>query len=126
MKLPKSFHLSRSPDNTQACTTLKRDASRVLRRVACDLALRQRDYTIRSHRQRRRQADVVALHTDSLYLEIAHAPAEPAVSVRFRTCRGRNDLAGGRDNAVCLQSLGSPDGYAELLGTLRVLAGRRS
>ena len=45
--------------------------------------------------------------------------------VRYRTCAGRHDLGGGRNNAVCLESLASPEGYSQLLANLRFVAGRR-
>lgn len=126
MKIPKSFTQPHQPGNAASCANLKRDASRVFRRLACDLGLRQRDFTVRERRHRRHQADLYALHTDSLYVQIAHAPQQNAAHMSFRTCRGRDDHTGGRDNAVCLHSIGSPEGYASLVATLRVVAGRRS
>lgn len=84
MKIPHSFTRSRCPKNTAAGAILQRDASRVLRRVANDLALRQREYSIRTRRQRRRLVDVFSLHTDALYFEISHAPADQKVQVRDR------------------------------------------
>ncbi|RDK11708.1 hypothetical protein [Cupriavidus lacunae] len=125
MKIPKSFTDPHQPGNTAACATLKRDASRVMRRLASDIGLRQRDFTVRERRQRRNATDLYALHTDTLYVQIAHAPQQNAARLSFRTCRGRDDHTGGRDNAVCLQSIGSPEGYASLVATLRVVAGRR-
>ncbi|QUN32928.1 hypothetical protein KB879_36535 (plasmid) [Cupriavidus sp. KK10] len=125
MKIPKSFIQPHQPGNAAACATLKRDASRVIRRLTSDIGLRQRDFTVRERRHRR-QMDLYALHADALYVQIAHAPQQKAVSLSFRTCRGRDDHTGGRDNAVCLQSIASPEGYASLVATLRVVAGRRS
>jgi hypothetical protein len=127
MKIPKSFTRRHPSTNTAACQAIRRDACRVLRRVAGDMALRPRDFTIREHRQRRRDVDVFALHTDSLLIEIQHpAGVEGGVLMSYRTCRGRNDLTGGRDNAVSVDSLASDQGYANLVATLRVVAGRRS
>lgn len=126
MKLPKSFINPHAPANPAACHTLRQDACRVLRRFAGDLSLRPRDYSIRSRRQHRHQTEVFSLHTDSLYVEIAHASHRETVRMSYRTCHGRSDLAGGRDNAVSLRDLALPQGYANLLSTLRVLAGRRS
>jgi len=126
MKLPKSFFVFPLPDNQAACQALRRDACRVLRRFAGDMALRPRDYTIREHRQRRRDVDVFALQTISLLVEIQHAPGAEGIRMSYRTCRGRQDFTGGRDNAVNVQSLGTDMGYADLLSTLRVVAGRRS
>ncbi len=103
----------------------QRDASRIIRRLASDIGLRQRDFTVRERRHCR-QMNLYALHTDTLYLQIAHAPKKTAARMSFRTCRGRDNHTGGRDNAVCLQSIGSPEGYASLVATLRVVAGRRS
>ncbi|WP_316157819.1 hypothetical protein [Cupriavidus sp. BIC8F] len=125
MKIPKSFNQPHQPGNAAACATLKRDASRIIRRLASDIGLRQRDFTVRERRRRRHQTDLYALHTDTLYVQIAHAPQQNAARLSFRTCRGRDDHTGGRDNAVCLQSIGSPEGYASLVATLRVVAGRR-
>lgn len=125
MKIPESFTRSRCPKNTAAGAILQRDASRVLRRVANDLALRQRDFSIRTRRQRRHLVEVFSLHTDALYFEISHAPADTKVHVQYRTCAGRHDLGGGRNNAVCLESLASPEGYNQLLANLRFVTGRR-
>jgi len=126
MKLPKSFFSSHPTVNASACQTVRRDACRLLRRFAGDMALHPRDFTIREHRQRRRDIDVFALHTESLLVEIQHAPGAEGIRMSYRTCRGRNDLTGGRDNAVNLQALSTDQGYANLLSTLRVVAGRRS
>ncbi|WP_454754721.1 hypothetical protein [Cupriavidus necator] len=126
MKLPRSFFAFPSPDNPAACQALRRDACRMLRRVAGDMALRPRDYTIREHRQRRRDVKVFALQTDSLLVEIQQAPGVDGTRMSYRTCRGRADLTGGRDNAVNMQSLGTDRGYADLLSNFRVVAGRRS
>lgn len=126
MKLPKSFTHRHMPTNAAACQAVRRDACRVLRRVAGDMALAPRDFTIREHRQRRRDVDVFALQTESLLLEIQHpAGAEGGVSMSYRTCRGRHDLTGGRDNTVSVASLATDQGYADLVTTLRVVAGRR-
>ncbi|TDF62894.1 hypothetical protein [Cupriavidus sp. L7L] len=126
MKLPKSFTRWPQPTNPAACQAIRRDACRILRRFAGDMALSPRDFTIREHRQRRRDVDVFALHTDSLLVEIQHpAGAEGGVLMSYRTCRGRNDLTGGRDNVVSVESLASDQGYAELVSTLRVVARRR-
>ncbi|WP_225934890.1 hypothetical protein [Cupriavidus sp. EM10] len=98
MKIPKSFTRRHPSTNTAACQAIRRDACRVLRRVAGDMALRPRDFTIREHRQRRREVDVFALHTDSLLVEIKHpAGAEGGVLMSYRTCRNRDDLTGGRE-----------------------------
>ncbi len=125
MKIPKSFIQPHQPGNAAACATLKGDASRIIRRLASDIGLRQCDFTVRERRHRR-QTDLYALHTDTLYVQIAHAPQQTAARLCFRTCRGRGDHTGGRDNAVCLRSIGSPEGYASLIATLPAVAGRRS
>ncbi|MFC4523600.1 hypothetical protein [Cupriavidus pinatubonensis] len=127
MKLPKSFFGRHSSTNVSAGQAVRRDACRVLRRFAGDMALSPRDYTIREHRQRRREVDVFALHTNSLLVEIQHSTGqEGGVRMSYRTCRGRHDLTGGRDNTVHVESLATDQGYANLLATLRVVAGRRS
>lgn len=126
MKLPKSFLRPHAPGNPAACLSLRRDACRMLRRFAGDMALRPRDYTIREHRQRRREVAVFALQMESLLLEIQHPPGADGIRVSNRTCRGRNDLSGGRNNAIDSPSLSTDEGYTNLLTTLRVVAGRRS
>jgi len=127
MRFPKSFTRRHPSTNTAACQAIRRDACRVLRRVAGDMALRPRDFTIREHRLRRPDIDVFALHTDSVLMKIQHpAGAEGGVLMSYRTCRGRDDLTGGRHNAVSVDSLASGQGYANLVATLRVVAGRRS
>jgi len=126
MKLPKSFIRRHQPTDSAACHAIRRDACRILRGFAGDMALSPRDFTIREHRQRRRDVDVFALQTDSLLVEIQHpAGAEGGVSMSYRTCRGRSDLTGGRDNSISVASLATDQGYADLVTTLRVVAGRR-
>ncbi|WP_029043257.1 hypothetical protein [Cupriavidus sp. WS] len=126
MKLPKSLIQPHIPSNPAACQVLRKDACRVLRRVAGDLALRQRDYTILARRRPHHQAEVFTLQSVSLCVQIEHSTARSTALMSFRTCRGRQDHTGGRDNAVSLESFGSKEGYASLLGALRVVAGRRS
>lgn len=126
MKLPKSLLRPHAPGNPAACLVLRRDACRMLRRFAGDMALRPRDYTIREHRQRRREVAVFVLQTESLLLEIQHRPGADGIRMSYRTCRGRNDLSGGSNNAIDLPSLSTDEGYTNLLTTLRVVAGRRS
>ena len=77
MKIPKSFIQPHAPGNATACASLKRDASRVIRRLANDLGLRPREFAVRERRQRRHQADVYALHTDTLYVQIATRRSNP-------------------------------------------------
>lgn len=126
MKLPKSFIRRHQPTDSAACHAIRRDACRILRGFAGDMALSPRDFTIREHRQRRRDVNVFALQTDSLLVEIQHpAGAEGGVSMSYRTCRGRSDLTGGRDNSISVASLATDQGYADLVTTLRVVAGRR-
>lgn len=126
MKIPKSLTRRHVPTDTAACQMVRRDACRILRRVAGDMALAPRDFTIREHRQRRRDVNVFALQTEALLVEIHHpAGAEGGLSVSYRTCRGRNDLTGGRDNAISVASLATDQGFADLVSTLRVVAGRR-
>lgn len=126
MKLPKSFLPTASFVRPAACQTVRRDACRLLRRFASDMALRPRDYTIREHCHRRSRVEVFALQTDALLVEIQHADgAAGGVRMSYRTCRGRGDLAGGRGNSVNVKALGTDQGYADLLSTLRVVAGRR-
>ncbi|MCK4120420.1 hypothetical protein ACI2UK_24380 [Ralstonia nicotianae] len=98
IKISPSFTRSRRVTNTAAGAPLERDASRLLRRGANDLVLRERDYSNRAGNQR--QTDDFALHTDALHFDISPALADPAASVRYRTCAWHGGFGGGRGNFV--------------------------
>lgn len=123
LKLPKVFYADRRSAGAATDAAVTDHATRILRRVARDLRLRAGDHEIVSEPARRGRGCRVTLRTPALMLEVTDAPTRERVSVSFRTRRGRLDLSGGGDNAVSLEQLSSREGYASLLGGLRLAGG---
>lgn len=100
-----------------------RRARGFLHRVAGDLHLRNGEHDIKAEPARRGGGCRVTLNTDRLIVELSDSPARQAVSMSFRTRRGRADLSGGGDNVVTAEQLGTHEGYESLLSSLRLANG---
>jgi hypothetical protein len=123
LKVPKVFYADRRSAGVAADAAITDQATRMLRRVARDLRLRNGEHEIVAEPARRGRGCRVTLRTPAVMLEVADSPCRQSVAVSFRTRRGRADLSGGADNAVQLDQLSTRDGYESLLGGLRLAAG---
>ncbi|MFC0403178.1 hypothetical protein [Paraburkholderia rhizosphaerae] len=123
LKIPKVFHADRRSAGATTDANITDHATRMLRRVARDLHLPAGEHEIVSQPARRGYGCKVTLRTRSMMLEVADSPARQAVTMSFRTRRGRSDLSGGGDNVVPLEQLASREGYESLLCGLRLAAG---
>jgi hypothetical protein len=123
LKVPKVFYADRRSAGVVVDATITDQATRMLRRVARDLRLRNGEHEIVAEPARRGRGCRVTLRTPALMLEVADSLGRQSVAVSFRTRRGRADFSGGADNAVALDQLSSQDGYNALLGGLRPAGG---
>lgn len=121
--IPKVFQADRRRAGVSADAVVTRHAKRILRRIAHDLRLRPIEHEIVEYPARQLYGCRVELQTPHLLLEVRNTPVSRAVSVSFRTRRGWDDMAGGRENVVPLDQIESPEGYAELLGELQLANG---
>jgi hypothetical protein len=124
MKIPKSFFTVDFASSPGRVDVLSRDACKFMRRLASDLRLPESDFTIHSGEQVGSPA-FVALQTVSLYVEVKDASHRDGIVIVYRTCRGRDDHAGGADNYVSFAQLMSEPGYQSFVSDLRFVAGLR-
>ncbi|CAM2158347.1 conserved protein of unknown function (plasmid) [Pararobbsia alpina] len=122
MKISKSFLALDFAGSSGAVDVLVREATRFFRRVASDMHLSESEFTIREDRHSGEDG-YVALHADALYVHIRKAPNRAGIAILYRTCRGRDDHAGGKDNFVSFTQLMSHSGYQSFLSNLRLASG---
>ena len=123
MKIPKVFYADRTSATAGTNAVLHKHASRMLRRVAHDLRLNNRDHEILVEPARRNALSRVTLRTDRLFVDVIDKPCRQGVALSFRTRRGRSDLSGGGDNYVPIEQIESASGYRALLDGLRLAGG---
>lgn len=72
-----------------------------LRRLAADLGLPKGSYDIRSNQGGIAVSGEVTLHGERIYVQLAEWYSSPGgVSVLYRSCNGRKDYSGGRNNSM--------------------------
>ncbi len=83
-----------------------------LRRLATALDLRPGDYHLRSNQGGIAVSGEITLHADRLYVQVCQPATGHDTGVMFRTCKGRTDYTGGRNNFAALDLLNRPDELA--------------
>lgn len=98
-----------------------REAKKALRRVADALGLAKADYDLRSNQGGPAVSGEITLHTDHAYIQVDLGCMGPAREVMYRTCDGRRDYTGGRNNFASIANLLDPLSFAaHLRQTLRL------
>ena len=94
---------------------------RQLRNLAAALCLSARDYDLRSNPGGIAVSGEVTLHADHLYVQVSQPATGSDSGILFRTCRGRKDYEGGRNNFASLDLLNDPDALARrIMGLVSV------
>jgi hypothetical protein len=122
MATSKAFLSSRRATSQAATAELRKHATRFLRRIANDLRLSPDDCEIVVHTPASSRQRIVLL-TGSFLLEIRDTEPGSPVAIAYRTRKGWADLSGGGDNAVPVDQIDSPEGYAALLQCLKLSKG---
>lgn len=84
-------------------------ARRQLRQLATALGLAPGAYDLRSNQGGIAVSGEVTLHTDHLYVQACQPATGHDSGILFRTCDGRKDYTGGRNNFASLDLLNTPE-----------------
>ena len=87
-------------------------ARRQLKQLAAALALVPGGYDLRSNQGGIAVSGEVTLHADHLYVQACQPATGHDSGVLFRTCKGRKDYVGGRNNFAALDLLNRPEELA--------------
>ena len=87
-------------------------ARRQLRQLATALGLADGAYDLRSNQGGIAVSGEVTLHADRLYVQVSQPATGSDTGILFRTCKGRKDYIGGRNNFASLDLLHKSDELA--------------
>jgi hypothetical protein len=87
-------------------------ARRQLKELADALSLLPSSYGLRSNPAAVAISGEVTLHADRLYVQASQSSMGPRYGILFRTCMGRKDYVGGRNNFASLDLLNRPEDLA--------------
>ncbi len=90
-------------------------ARRRLRRLADALGLAPGTYDLRSNQGGIAVSGEITLHADQLYVQACQPATGHDSGVMFRTCDGRKDYTGGRNNFASLDLLNDPGQLARTI-----------
>lgn len=76
----------------------------ILRQIAKDLSYATGSYDIRSNKAGIAVSGEVTLHTDNLYIQFSKG-CGAGLEILYRTCNGRKDYSGGRNNWLSFAEL---------------------
>jgi len=92
-----------------------RRAQRQLIELAAALGLAPCAYDLRSNEGGIAVSGEVTLHADRLYVQVSQPATHSDTGILFRTCEGRRDYTGGRNNFASLDLLHRPKELAALI-----------
>ena len=92
-----------------------RRARRQLIELARKLNLDPTDYDLRSNEGGIAVSGEVTLHADRLYVQVSQPATRADTGILFRSCEGRRDYTGGRNNFASLDLLHRPGELARLI-----------
>ena len=90
-------------------------ARRQLRLLADALGLGPSAYDLRSNKGGSAVSGEVTLHADHLYVQACQPATGHDSGVMFRSCQGRKDYTGGRNNFAALDLLNDPGQLARTI-----------
>ena len=90
-------------------------ARRQLLELAAALDLEPGDYDLRSNQGGIAVSGEVTLHADRLYVQASQPATGSDTGILFRSCEGRRDYTGGRNNFASLDLLHRPAELARLI-----------
>lgn len=99
--------------------TLHKAGRSWLRYVAMNIGLMPGTYDIRSNKGGIAVSGEVTLHGENIYVQLSESCLHRGVSVMYRTCNGRKDYTGGRNNFQKLGDLADLDSMNRFLGQCR-------
>lgn len=76
-----------------------------MRRLAKELGLERGTYDIRSNMAGPAVSGEVTLHGEDIYVQVSQGCGGPSMGILIRTCEGRKDYTGGRNNFANIRDL---------------------
>jgi hypothetical protein len=92
-----------------------REARRRLLELADALGLAPNDYDLRRNEGGIAVSGEATIHADRLYVQVSQPATGSDTGILFRTCVGRRDYTGGRNNFAALDLLHRPSDLARLI-----------
>ena len=92
-----------------------RNARRQLRKLAAALGLEPGDYNMRSNKGGNADSGEETQQADGLYVQASQPATGGDTGILFRSCEGRRDYIGGRNNFASLDLLHEPGALATLI-----------
>jgi hypothetical protein len=83
--------------NEPAKAKFHRQAETVLRRLAVALGLKKGEFDLRHNQGGIAVSGEITLHSDNLYVQFSQSCVGPDCGFMWRTCNGRKDYTGGRN-----------------------------
>ena len=117
--LIKMFNTTASHDDV-AKATFHRVGRNVMRLLAKELWLAPKEFDVRSCLGGIAVSGEVILHADWIYVDLSQSCIGPGATVMYRTCQGRADYTGGRNNFTSVERLLNIPEFATTLNKLRV------
>lgn len=99
----------------EAKRAFHRNARRQLLELAKALGFAPADYDLRSNEGGIAVSGEVTLHADRLYVQACQPATRADTGILFRSCEGRRDYVGGRNNFASLDLLHQPHELARLI-----------
>ena len=108
------FNFSKNVEYTvEPKASFHRAAKRQLKALAKELGLAVGTYDVRSNMGGIAVSGEVTLHSESLYVDVSQSCMGPNMGILIRSCRGRKDYTGGRNNFAPLDLLNDIPALAE-------------
>jgi hypothetical protein len=101
--------------DAEAKRRFHRHARAQLVKLAAALGLDSPDFDLRSNEGGIAVSGEITLHTDRLYVQASQPATGGDTGILFRSCAGRRDYTGGRNNFASLDLLHRPDELAALI-----------
>ncbi|MBC8737082.1 hypothetical protein F6X40_09705 [Paraburkholderia sp. UCT31] len=102
-----------------------KDGAKFLRSLAAELELPKGSYDVRSNLGGIAVSGEVTLHHERLYMWMQESlGSRGRVILTYRSCEGRKDYSGGRNNDVYVANLADPDRLEEFLSRCRSILNR--
>jgi hypothetical protein len=90
-------------------------ARRQLRLLAAALGLAPGAFDLRSNQGGIAVSGEITMHSETIYVQACQAATGHDSGVLFRTCEGRKDYTGGRNNFASLDLLNDPSQLARII-----------
>jgi hypothetical protein len=107
-----------SPDNFEAKEIFHEKGPGLLKALAKEIGLL--DFDVRSNKGGNAVSGEVTLHADEIYLQLFESSVGPkGLRLLYRTCQGRSDCSGGKNNEIFVSQLRDEDQFRNFTSTCR-------